>query len=39
MQERSEPVGFQRVFVGRERELLELRQGLTDALAGKGRSD
>jgi predicted ATPase len=37
MQERSEPVVFQRVFVGRERELLELRQGLTDALAGNGR--
>ncbi|MBV8810924.1 MAG: AAA family ATPase, partial [Acidobacteriaceae bacterium] len=37
MQERSELVVFQRVFVGRERELLELRQGLTDALAAKGR--
>src|SRR6516165_9013549 len=37
MQERSEPIVLQRVFVGRERELLELRQGLTDALAGKGR--
>jgi AAA ATPase domain len=37
MQERSEPVLLQRAFVGRERELVELRQGLADALAGAGR--
>jgi tetratricopeptide (TPR) repeat protein len=36
MQERSE-VLLQRAFVGRERELVELRQGLADALAGAGR--
>jgi tetratricopeptide (TPR) repeat protein len=37
MQERSEPVSLQRAFVGRERELVELRQGLADTLAGAGR--
>ncbi|MBV8055268.1 MAG: AAA family ATPase, partial [Deltaproteobacteria bacterium] len=37
MQERSEPVLLQRAFVGRERELVQLRQGLTDAHAGAGR--
>jgi predicted ATPase len=37
MQEGSQPVLPQRPFVGRERELTELRQGLTDVLAGGGR--
>jgi predicted ATPase len=37
MEDRSEPVFSQRVFVGRKRELLELRKGLKDALAGAGR--
>jgi tetratricopeptide (TPR) repeat protein len=37
MQERREPVLLQRAFVGRERELSELRQGLADTLAGVGR--
>src|SRR5690242_9656200 len=37
MKERSESVLLQRAFVGREYELLELRQGLTEVLAGAGR--
>jgi tetratricopeptide (TPR) repeat protein len=37
MQERSESVLLQRAFVGREHELLELRQGLREVLAGAGR--
>jgi predicted ATPase len=36
MQERSEPVLPQRAFVGREGELVELRQGLAHTLAGAG---
>jgi predicted ATPase len=31
-----EPALLQRAFVGRERELIELRQGLRDILAGAG---
>jgi eukaryotic-like serine/threonine-protein kinase len=37
MQERSDSVLLQRAFVGREHELLELRQGLREVLAGAGR--
>src|SRR5215831_9784509 len=37
MQERSESVSLQRAFVGREHELLELRQGLTEVLGGARR--
>src|SRR5215469_15735340 len=37
MQERSESISLQRTFVGREHELLELHQGLTEVLGGAGR--
>src|SRR5690348_10273660 len=37
MQERSESGLLQRVFVGREHELFELRRGLAEVLGGAGR--